>query len=48
MSGFPLIRITKIISHVSEILYYDGLWENKKLSDENHHFDPIDSLISIG
>ena len=30
MSVFP-----KVFSDVLEILNYDGLWENKKLSDEN-------------
>ena len=44
MSGFPLIRITKLSSDVLEILNYDGLWENKELSDENQRFDWIKSI----
>ena len=36
-----------------KILNYDGLWENKKLSDENQRFDWIKSihgyrLVNIG
>ena len=41
MSGSSLISITKIFSHVLKILNYDGLWGNKKLSQENQHFDRI-------
>ena len=41
MSGFPFIKITKLFSHVLEILNFDGLRENKKLSDENERFDWI-------
>ena len=44
MSGFPLIGIAKLFSHVLKILNYDGLWENKKLSDENQRFDWIKSI----
>ena len=29
-----------------KILNYDGLWENKKLSDENQRFDWIKSIHS--
>ena len=53
MSGFSLIWITKIFSHVFKILKHDGLWENKTLSDENQRFNWIKSiywyrLINIG
>ena len=41
MLGFPFIKITKLFSHVLEILNFDGLRENKKLSDENERFDWI-------
>ena len=34
-------RITKLFSDVSEILNYDGLWENNKFWDENQRFDWI-------
>ena len=44
MLGFPLISITKLFSDVLEILNYDGLWGNKKLSDENQRFDWIKSI----
>ena len=29
MSGFSLILITKLFTHVLKILNYDGLWEAK-------------------
>ena len=35
MSGF---------SHVLKILNFDGLWENKELSDENQRFDYMKSI----
>ena len=43
----------KLFSHELKILNYDGLWENKKLSDENQRFDWIESihgyrLVNIG
>ena len=41
VSGFPLIGIAKLFLHVLKILNYDGLWESKKLSDENQRFDWI-------
>ena len=44
MSVFPLLRIIKLFSDVLEILNSDGLWENKKLSDENQRFDWIKSI----
>ena len=45
MSGFAVIRITKLFSNVLEILNYDGLWENKKLLDENQRFERIKSRL---
>ena len=53
ISGFSLIWIRKLFSRVLKILNYDGLWENKKLSDENQRFDWIKSipwyqLVNIG
>ena len=45
MSGFAVIRITKLFSNVLEILNYDGLWENKKLLDENQRFEWIKSRL---
>ena len=44
ISGFSLIWITKLFSHVLKILNYDGLWENEKLSDENQRFYWIKSI----
>ena len=44
MSGFSLILITKLFSHVLKILNYDGLWENKNLLDENRRFDWMKSI----
>ena len=43
----------KLFSHELKILNYDGLWENKKFSDENQRFDWIKSihvyrLVNIG
>ena len=43
----------KLISHELKILNYDGLWENKKFSDENKRFDWIKlihgyRLVNIG
>ena len=43
----------KLFSHELKILNYDGLWENKKLPDENQRFDWIKSfyryrLVNIG
>ena len=43
----------KLFLHELKILNYDGLWENKKLSDENQGFDWIKSihgyrLVNIG
>ena len=45
--------ITKLFSRVLKILNYDGLWENKKLADENQRFHWIKSihwyrLVNIG
>ena len=31
----------ELFSYELELLNYDGLWENKKLSDENQRFDLI-------
>ena len=44
MLGFSLIWITKLFSPMLKILNDNGLWENKKLSDENQHFDWIKSI----
>ena len=40
----------KLFSHKLKVLNYDGLWENKKLSDKKStlRLDNIDSFISIG
>ena len=43
----------KLFSHELKILNYDGIWENKKLPDENQRFDWIKSvhgyrLVNIG
>ena len=43
----------KTLSHVLKIFNYDGIWENKKLSDENQRFDWIKlihsyRLVNIG
>ena len=35
---------TKLFSHDLKILNYGGLWENKKFSDENQHFDWVKSI----
>ena len=53
MSGFSLIWITKLFSHVLKILNYDGLWESINLLDENRRFGWIKSiywyrLVNIG
>ena len=37
----------KLFSHELKILNYDGLWENKIMSDENQHFTDIGWLISV-
>ena len=35
----------KLFSHELKILNYDGLWENKKIPDENQRFDWIISIL---
>ena len=52
ISGFPLTYLNNRTlfeqqnssSHVLKMLNYDGLWENKKLSDENQGSDWIKSI----
>ena len=61
ISGFPLTYLNNRTlfeqqnssSHVLKMLNYDGLWENKKLSDKSQRFDWIKSihyyrLVNIG
>ena len=60
MNSFRMLRlklftylIKKLFSHEWKLLNYDGLWENKKIPDENQRFDWIKSihgyrLVNIG